>query len=189
MIFVKPVPLMFGPNYSLIAWYVFLSLSIVIFIFGIFMAIGSTLTKENVLNNYHRARIFATIEQKPGIHFNELTKMLELSNGQTHWHLTCLRNFDMIKTIKEKNFKTFYPNYGMLFETIDSSQLVTLKNKTRNAIFQEISKNPSLTQKHLQEILQISQSTITYHLIILEQENLITVQRKGRKSYYFPTKD
>ena len=178
----------FGPTRSKIVWYVILSICIVFFIFGSISAIGSTLTKETVLNNYHRARIYTTIEQYPGIHFNELTKKLALSNGQTHWHLTCLRNFDMIKTVKEKNFKTFYPNYGMLIETIDSSELVTLKNKTRNSIFQEISNNPSLTQNQLQETLQISQSTIAYHLIILEKENLITVQRKGRKSYYFLAK-
>ncbi|MHA1244711.1 MAG: winged helix-turn-helix transcriptional regulator [Candidatus Heimdallarchaeota archaeon] len=179
----------FEPNYSKIIWYVVLSICIAFFILGSVLAIGSTLTRETVLNNYHRARIFAAIEQNPGIHFNELTKLLVLSNGQTHWHLTCLKNFEMIKTVKAKNYKTFYPNYGMLFENIDSSQLVTLKNKTRNAIFQEICTNPSITQSNLQKILRISQSTIAYHLIILEQENLISIQRKGRKRFYYSVKD
>jgi len=184
-----PVPGSFGSNYWLISWYVFFSLTIVLFVLGSVLAIGSTLTKETILNNYHRARIFITIEQNPGIHFSKLTKLLQLSNGQTHWHLTCLRNFEMIKTVKEKNYKTYYPNYGILFDNIDTSQLVALKNKTRNAIYQEICTNPSITQSHLQEILQISQSTIAYHLIILEQENLISIQRKGVKRFYFSVED
>ena len=180
---------MLGPNYTLIGWYIGLVLSIVLLVLGSVFAIGSTLTKDNILNNYHRARIFATIEQNPGIHFNELTKTLSLSNGQTQWHLTLLGNHDMIKIVREKNFKTFYPNYGLLFENIDTSQLVTLKNKTRNTIFQEISSNPSITQNSLQKILQIGQSTIAYHLIILEQEKLISVEIKGRKRFYFSVKD
>ncbi|MHA1309279.1 MAG: winged helix-turn-helix transcriptional regulator [Candidatus Heimdallarchaeota archaeon] len=179
----------FEPKYSRIIWYVILSICLAFFVLGSVYAIGSTLTKETVLNNYHRARIFAIIEQNPGIHFNELTKLLELSNGQTQWHLTCLRNFDMIKTVKEKNFKTFYPNYGMLFENIDTSQLITLKNKTRKAIYQEICANPPITQFQLQKVLQIGQSTIAYHLIILEQEDIISIERKGRKRFYYPLKD
>ena len=184
-----PDAIIFAQKVSKVLWYVTYVITIVFLILGSIAAIGSTLTKETVLNNYHRARIFATIEQNPGIHFSELTKTLDLSNGQTHWHLTCLKNFDLIRTIKERNYKTFYPNYGMLFENIDTSQLIALKNKTRNTIYQEICSNPSINQRQLKEILQISQSTIAYHLIILEQENLIKVKRKGRKRFYLPAKD
>ncbi|MHA1435901.1 MAG: hypothetical protein ACTSO7_18845, partial [Candidatus Heimdallarchaeota archaeon] len=95
----------------------------------------------------------------------------------------------MIKTVKEKNFKTFYPNYGMLFENIDTSQLITLKNKTRKVICQEFCTNLPITQFQLQKVLQISQSTIAYHLIILEQEDIISIERKGRKRFYYPLKD
>lgn len=166
-----------------------LVIMILFLVLGSIFAIGSSLTRETILNNYQRARIFTTIEQKPGIHFNELTRNLGLSNGQASWHITCLKNFDMIRVVKVKNYTTFYSNYNCFFGDIEPIQLVALKNETRNKIYQAICNNPKINQNQLIQLIQVSQSTIAYHLIILEQEKLIAIKKKGRIRYYYSMKD
>ncbi|NHJ47969.1 MAG: hypothetical protein FK733_09290 [Asgard group archaeon] len=58
--------------------------------------VNSIITRENILKNYTRARIFTLIKTNPGVHFNEIAKNLGIGKGQTHWHLTYLERFDLI---------------------------------------------------------------------------------------------
>lgn len=162
---------------------IFSSLIILLSIFG---AIGSSLSRETILDNYNRARIYAFIHSNPGIHFNEIIRKLDLSNGQTHWHLVCLKQFDMIRSVKTSQYVMYYPNEGNFSKLIDSiDRTLTLKSDTRNHIYDLISKHPSITQKDLKRIVKVSQSTLSYHLAILEQEGLIYNLKKERiRNYY-----
>jgi predicted transcriptional regulator len=160
-------------------------------VFIIISSIGllnSTITRENILNNYTRAKIFTLIKTNPGIHFSEIIRNLNLSKGQTSWHLTYLERFDLIKRVKNGQYLTFFPNIGFYYEEEEESMMQTAlsKSKTRNLIFETIIDRPAITQVELKKIAQISQSTLAYHLIILEQLNLIYIKKKGRKRYYFP---
>ncbi|NHJ47338.1 MAG: ArsR family transcriptional regulator [Asgard group archaeon] len=63
------------------------------------------------------------------------------------------------------------------------------KSKTRNQIYELIYDRPAITQSEIKKNVEISQSTIAYHLIILEQLKLIYIKKKGRKRFYFPFDD
>lgn len=150
-------------------------------------SLSSTVTYDNVLANYNRAKIYHLIKEKPGIHFSEIVRSLELSRGQTQWHLTWLERFEMIKKRRTKQYLLFYLNDGSFSE--ESSEIthtIVLKSETRNQILHIISEEPGITQMKIKKKVQRSQSTITYHLVILEQEDFIVIQRKGRRIYYFP---
>lgn len=150
-------------------------------------SLSSTVTYDNVLANYNRAKIYHLIKEKPGIHFSEIVRSLELSRGQTQWHLIWLERFDMIKSRRSKQFLLFYLNDGSFSE--ESSEIthtIVLKSETRSQILNIIREEPGITQMRIKKKVQRSQSTITYHLVILEQEDFITIQRKGRRRYYFP---
>ncbi|NHJ47970.1 MAG: helix-turn-helix domain-containing protein [Asgard group archaeon] len=61
------------------------------------------------------------------------------------------------------------------------------KSKTRNIIYEHICDKPGITQNELKNSLEISQSTLSYHLILLEELTLIESRKKNRKRYYFAT--
>ncbi len=42
-------------------------------------SLSSTVTYDNVLANYNRAKIYHLIKEKPGIHFSEIVRTLEMS--------------------------------------------------------------------------------------------------------------
>jgi predicted transcriptional regulator len=160
----------------------------VLLVFASFIgAQSSTITYDNVLANYNRAEIYHLIKEKPGIHFNEIVRNLELSKGQTQWHLSWLERLDMIKRKRTKQYLMFYLNDGSLpYESNELAHTIVVKSETRNQILNIIQEEPGITQLEIKKKVQRSQSTITYHLVILEQEEFIAIQRKGRKRYYFP---
>ena len=163
--------------------------AIVVMLISWLGATGSSFTMENILDNPTRAKIFTTISLNPGVHFNELIRDLNLSRGQATWHLTLLKKFQMIRSTKYGKYLLFYPNIAFIYDDVDSKNYsVVLKSETRNKILELVIENPSITQNEIRKIIDVSQSTLAYHLAILEQEDLIFSQKKGRKKGYF-TKD
>ena len=149
-------------------------------------AAGSSFTMENILDNPTRAKIFTTISLNPGIHFNELTRNLNLSRGQANWHLTLLKKFEMIRSTKYGKYLLFFPNIAFIYDESDSEKYSTvLKSETRNKILEFIAEKPSINQSDIKKNIEISQSTLAYHLTILEQEGLIYCQKQGRKKLYY----
>ena len=122
----------------------------------------------------------------PGIHYSELTRRLSLSNSQATWHLALLKKFQLIRSVKTNNYLLFYPNNYFIFDEDDSrNNSVVLKSETRNQIFEVIREHSPITQSDIKQSLQISQSTLAYHLAILQQEELIHYKKQGRKKYYY----
>ncbi len=153
-------------------------------------AINSTITQNNVLNNYNRTRIYALIKSRPGIHYSEIVEKLNLGNGQAHWHISYLERFDMIKKVKSKQYLMFYPNDGVIVNnttSVDESRL--FKSKSRQQIFDSVCQKLGITQGEIGKLVPISQSTIAYHLIILEDEDFIYIERRGCKRYYYCTNE
>ncbi|NHJ39469.1 MAG: ArsR family transcriptional regulator [Asgard group archaeon] len=166
--------------------YCVLSLMLLLIIISSIILANTIITRNNILKNYTRAKIFTLIKTQPGIHYSEIVRNLNLGKGQTTWHLSFLERFDMIRKMKSKHFVVYYPNdENLIDESISNTQLILIKSETRNQIFQYINEKPGKTQNDLMKDLNISQSTLAYHLIILEELNLITIQKKGRRGYYF----
>jgi predicted transcriptional regulator len=166
------------------------SLAILFLLITSIALLNTTVTRENILNNYTRAKIFTLIKTNPGIHYSEIIRNLKLSNGQATWHLTYLERFDMIRRVRSKQYLVFYPNYDFTVDEDETAVEIALtKSKTRNQIYELICDRPAITQNEIKKSITISQSTIAYHLIILEQLKLIYIKKKGRKRYYFPFDD
>ncbi len=149
-------------------------------------SLSSAITYDNILANFNRSRIYYLIKENPGVHFNEIINELQLSRGQAQWHLTWLLRFDLIKRKRAKQFLIFYLNDGSLSEGLNSiTHTIVLKSEIRKQILELIQEEPGITQKKIIMKIQKSQSTITYHLVVLENEEFIEIRRKGRKNYYF----
>ncbi|NHJ86616.1 MAG: winged helix-turn-helix transcriptional regulator [Asgard group archaeon] len=166
--------------------YISLAIVVLILLISFFGALSSSLTYENILENYTRARIYVMIKNNPGIHFSDLVKNLHLSNGQAFWHLRWLEHFEMIKRIKSNRFHLFYLNDGSNQETDELiAHTIIMKSDTRKELLELISNEQGITQSQLKKKTNLSQSTISYHLAILENEGLILQRKINRRKYYF----
>jgi predicted transcriptional regulator len=169
------------------ALYVALASVIFLVLISFMGTLSSTITYDNILQNVNRAQIYVLIKNNPGIHFSELIKTLELSKGQASWHILYLERFELIKRVKTTQYLMFYPNDGTFDEHTNSiTHTIIFKSDTREKIYQYITSDPGTTQSKLSKELEMTQSTIAYHLIILSQEKMIRVEQKGRRRYYYP---
>lgn len=159
--------------------------SILIFI-SIFGTINSILSRENILNNVTRAKIYSLIESQPGIHFSLIVRTLQLGKGQTSWHLSHLRRYELIRQVKSDQYLLFFSNVDLPENEMVSDHSTVFKSDTRQRIFKLISNESAITQKQIKKQLQLSQSSIAYHLGILEREDLVYSIRENRIRYYYP---
>ena len=77
---------------------------------------GSKYTKDTVLNNRFRRKLYEFIKNNLGTHFSHIKNHLDFSRegknaspGRLIWHLEMLLKFNLIKKVKVKNYTLFLP--------------------------------------------------------------------------------
>ncbi|NVM53077.1 MAG: winged helix-turn-helix transcriptional regulator [Candidatus Helarchaeota archaeon] len=145
---------------------------------------GSTLTREQILENPSRTLIFETIQKHPGIHIRELCTTLNMSSGVVRTHLKVLENFNYIR---RKKYTT--PKFVLLFlkdfpQTYDDFFLIS-KNENDQHIIQCLT-NTQLTMTDLSSRLGLHHSTVQYHLKKLGHlDFIIPIEEKNIIKYTF----
>lgn len=66
----------------------------------------------------------------------------------------------------------------------DAAIFKALGDETRLLLFSLISQQPNICACELLEKVPVSQTTLSHHLKILAQENLVTVTKNGRWRHY-----
>ena len=88
--------------------------------------------------------------------------------------------------MKSDQYLLFFSNVDFPENETLSNHSTIFKSDTRQRIFKLISNESAITQKQIRKQLQLSQSSIAYHLGILEQEDLVYAIRENRIRYYYP---
>ena len=78
-------------------YYLVLVFSLILIFSSILGTINSILSRENILKNITRAKIYSLIKSQPGIHFSLIVRTLQLGKGQTSWHLSHLKRYGLDK--------------------------------------------------------------------------------------------
>lgn len=105
------------------------------------------------------------IDSHPGVHFNELTRALDIATGQTQYHIKNLRDEDALHVEKLRG-QTHYFTDG--YDAQERRTLALLRRETaREIIVCALDDEPSATD--LAERLDVARSTISWHVSTLEE--------------------
>ncbi len=137
---------------------------------------GKQLLKIEILNNENRKIIYQIINENPGIQLRELSRTVKLPLQTCIWHVVILKKFEFIKSIKYKNVFCF-GNANIPDDLLIVHQI--LRKELNNRIVYELIQNPQKTIQDLSEKLNISRSTIQYHINELTNVGLIDKVQKG----------
>jgi len=148
---------------------------------------GSTLTRDEILENSTRTSILKIVQTNPGIHVRELGQKIEVNNSVVRSHLKVLEAFNYIR---RKNYLN--PKITLLFtkefpEKYDD-YFVIWKNETDRQIIQLLL-HEKLNISDLSLQLNVHHSTIQYHLEKLFNFNMLLKQLDGQSiKFTFNTK-
>ncbi len=144
---------------------------------------GSKFTKNDILKNLTRKKIYDFIVKNPGTYFNRIVKRLEMSNHVVIWHLSMLLKFKYIKTERIDNHEIYF-HFNFNLKNIKFNYF-TSKDKSRMIIDYLKNNDIGITKTKISTDLKIHINTTTKYLDFLEDFNVITRKRLSKKIIYF----
>ncbi|MFW9773186.1 MAG: winged helix-turn-helix transcriptional regulator [Candidatus Thorarchaeota archaeon] len=142
------------------------------------------LTFDDVFKNEKRKKIIERILTEPGIHNNELLRQCNLQKGQLQWHLEVLLEYGIIKKEKLGQYITFFPTFTDKTHEKSLRRLIA-KSKTTLEILDLIENNPGINSFSIAKKLNITRSSVKYHIDKLSRKNIISLFRQGREIKLF----
>ena len=121
-----------------------------------------------------RSNIADTIRTRPGIHFSELIRSLDLASGQAQYHLKVLCKDDLIVAERLYGQTHYYPP---TYEEWERRALALLCRETAGDIVAYLLANGPTRPATVAGDLEIARSTLEWHLDRLITHDLVDKHR------------
>ena len=137
--------------------------------------------EKKILELDARKKIYGIVKKFAGCHFREIERKSKLSTGSVNYHLGYLNKNGLIKEEKEGNNIRYFPKE---FKSENKKLLGLLRQKSIRGILIYMITNKDCNHEQIVKFVKLSPSTVSWHLKKLEDENIITFTKKGRKTHY-----
>ncbi len=147
-----------------------------------------TPTQQTLLEHPIRAAIYHQLQQTPGLTKNHLAQRLDIQPAHLTFHLNRLQNANLITLHpnETKNETLCFLTQHAHLANDDDTHLLYGRRRTRD-IALYITENPGATAKQIANDLDLSISTIHYHLTKLRDNDLIQRTRIAQRDHLHPT--
>lgn len=139
---------------------------------------------KDLLELDSRREIYELVEDQPGVHLSKIADMLEMNVSLAEYHLRFLEKNDLIKSVKKKGYKRYFPTKEMV-EPEDKEILFELRKEVPLTIVFLLIENERMTHKEILKEMDIAKSTLSYHLKKLENMDILDSKKYGKKKGYF----
>lgn len=139
--------------------------------------------REKALALETRRKLFEEIRRFPGIHFRELRRRTGLAIGSLQYHLDVLCKTRLVRAEKRGKFIRYFPLIGEPSKE-ERETLSLLREKNVRKIVLYLADKKRATNKQLARFLELSPSTVSFHISKLISAGLVAKHRKGKKSYF-----
>jgi len=162
-------PALVQPLQAIFFWYVG---------FGLYFGFRS-ISKNTVLDEPTRVRIFQAIRKEPGIHYNALRRLTGINRGTLRYHLTVLTFTKKIVSIRDGIFSR-YLLIGLDVCKTDKTVACRFQCRPDRAILSYLLTHPNAPQHEIGSAAGISPSTLSSRIGRLQREGIVSTLRKGR---------
>ena len=152
-----------------------------------FIVEGSSLSRETILTNPTRKRIYNHVKKNPGTYFNQILKELRINNYLLVWHLDMLVKFHYINRVLYDNHNIYFVGDLKLEEVI--VKYFTSKKKSREILQYLKENNWGISKTKISRELKMHSNTISRYLGQLEELKLIKKEQINKKNFYFLNSD
>jgi predicted transcriptional regulator len=140
------------------------------------------ISKEKRTNETQN-KILNLIQQNPGLHLSKIAELMNMRLSLAQYHLHNLERKNVINSETEDGYKRFYSKDSGVGSR-EKQLLSILRRKTPLKIVLFLLKNGPAKHKEILKIVNISPSTLTYHLNSLVEYDILEVQSYGEEKGY-----
>ena len=137
---------------------------------------------DNPLELEVRRKIYNLILKNPGIHFSKIAEILKIRTSLVDYHILFLEKHNLINSDKETGYKRLYAK-GKIGAK-DKKYLFILRQKTLMSIVLQLLKEGNLKHKEILDTIDVSPSTLSYHLKKLIKNDIIEEEKNRNKQGY-----
>lgn len=137
--------------------------------------------EKKVLELEARRRIYEVVNKFAGCHFREIERKSSLPTGTVKYHLSYLAKHGLITETKSQNNVRYFPK---AFKTENKNLLGLLRQTKVREIILFILTNPNCNHEQIVQAVNVSPSTVSWHIRKLEDNEIIGSRKKGRKTFY-----
>lgn len=130
-----------------------------------------------------RNRLFDLLLEHPGMSLSDIAENLGMSVQLAKYHLLYLKRNNLIIDAKEQGFRRFYVQDSEVGAK-DKKIVALLRQEQLLRIVVVILRNPHIKHKQLANHLKVHPSTLTYHIIRLDEYGILDIVTYGREKGY-----
>lgn len=121
-----------------------------------------------------RSRIRDCIDREPGIHFNRISRELDIATGQTQYHLRKLLGDGKLRKESIGGRTHYYPP---TYSAWERSTIALLRRETSREIVLYLLRNEPAAPAEIATKLDLARSTVEWHLSRLVEHDIATKER------------
>ena len=128
-----------------------------------------------------RSRIHSCVNRNPGIHFNEISRTLDIATGQTQHHLRKLHRDGRVEREEICGKTHFYPP---TYTPWERGAIALLRRETAREVVAYLLRHDAAHPGVLADRLGVARSTVEWHLSNLVECDVVskrTVKRDGTR--------
>lgn len=143
----------------------------------------SQTTQEDALALDSRRQIYEYIKETPGAHLRKVHRGVALPFGQVLYHLAYLEKNGLIVVKKDGRFNRYFVKN--LFRKEEKDMLAILRHDVPRRLAILLMFTPRLTHKDMLGYVDVSPSTLSFHLQKMVDAQILSKETQGRESFYW----
>jgi len=142
----------------------------------------SRIQRDDALENDTRREIYEIVEDNPGVCIQEAADQADVSYSTASYHLKRLVKMDYVTRCEDGNKVLYYKNGGT-FTAEERDLIPILQTEEAMRVFHHIVENPWCYRAQVAEALDVSHTTVNWHLDRLQDADLVEEHREGRSCH------
>lgn len=152
-----------------------------------FILSGMVYMKSKRGENMVRMDLLDLITINPGINLTSIRRELQLSQGAVSYHIMKLEKTGQIISEKGSKERRYYPSsmgYSNAMRMARQDEVASILSNDTSRNIVELLRDGNKSQNELVKALEISPSTVHWHMERMKKANMIRKEQKGRSVYY-----
>jgi predicted transcriptional regulator len=132
-----------------------------------------------------RSRVRSHVESNPGVHFNAVSRNLDIATGQTQYHLRRLLRAESLHSEDICGRTHYFPDG---YSGSEQAAIALLRRETTRELVMLLLDRGETTPATLADEVGIARSTVEWHLSNLIDYDLVEKEYDGRTVFVRPTR-